>query len=87
MMIWARCDCRILISFAVVFLFWDVKAVFYALWSPFTFIMGYSDPRKPTDDKLKGPDWRSPLPDRACLHSAGLSVSRSLWKLGVYSCI
>jgi len=43
-----------LIATAVVFVFWDVKVVFYALWRPFTFFMGYSDPRKPTDDKLKG---------------------------------
>jgi hypothetical protein len=45
---------RMLIAFAVVFVFWDIKAVFYALWRPFTFVMGYSDPRKPTDDKLRG---------------------------------
>lgn len=53
------CVCRMLIAFATVFLFWDVKVVFYALWRPFTFVMGYSDPRKPTDDKLKGtdPEW------------------------------
>lgn len=46
--------CRIAAAFAIVFVFWDVKPVFYALWTPFTFIMGYSDPRRPTDDKLKG---------------------------------
>ena len=28
--------------------------MFYALWSPFTFLMGYNDPRKPTDDLLHG---------------------------------
>ena len=51
----------------MVFLFWDVKTVFYALWSPFTFIMGYSDPRKPTDDKLKGTEWQ-------CSHSGGKKI-------------
>ena len=41
-------------AFGLVFVFWDMKPVFYALWSPFTFLMGYSDPRRPTDDKLAG---------------------------------
>lgn len=46
--------CRIALSFALVFLVWEVKPIFYALWRPFTFLMGYNDPRKPTDDLLKG---------------------------------
>lgn len=28
--------------------------MFYAIWSPFTFLVGYNDPRKPTDDLLHG---------------------------------
>lgn len=45
---------RILGCFATVFVFWDIKAVFYALWSPFDFIMGYTDPRKPSGDRMHG---------------------------------
>jgi len=33
---------------------WDIKSVFYAIWSPLTFLMGYNDPRKPSDDLLHG---------------------------------
>lgn len=32
----------------------SAPAVFYALWSPFMFMMGYSDPRRPSADKLYG---------------------------------
>jgi hypothetical protein len=38
----------------VVFIFWDIKSVFYAVWRPFDFMMGYTDPRKPSDDRLHG---------------------------------
>ena len=38
----------------MIYVCWDVKAVFYAIWSPFTFLVGYNDPRKPTDDLLHG---------------------------------
>lgn len=47
-------ECRLLGCVAVVFVCWDVKPVFYTIWSPFTWFMGYSDPRKPTDDLLHG---------------------------------
>ena len=30
------------------------RAVFYALWSPFVWVMGYTDPRRPSPDKLFG---------------------------------
>ena len=46
--------CRIAACFAVVFVCWDLKAVFYTIWGPLTFLMGYSDPRKPTNDLLHG---------------------------------
>lgn len=46
--------CRLLGCVAVVFVCWDVKPVFYTIWSPFTWLMGYSDPRKPTQDLLHG---------------------------------
>ena len=35
-------------------IFWDIKRVFYALWSPFDFVMGYTDPRKPSGDRMHG---------------------------------
>lgn len=44
---------------AVVFVCWDVKPVFYAIWKPFQWVMGYSDPRSPTSDLLHG----RPSPD------------------------
>ena len=46
--------CRIAGCFALIYVCWDIKAVFYAIWSPFTFFVGYNDPRKPTDDLLHG---------------------------------
>ena len=46
--------CRIAACFAVVFVCWDLKVVFYTIWGPLTFLMGYSDPRKPTNDLLHG---------------------------------
>lgn len=38
----------------VVYVCWDVKPVFYALWSPWTWLMGYTDPRRPSGDPLHG---------------------------------
>ncbi|GIL49663.1 hypothetical protein Vafri_5946 [Volvox africanus] len=52
---------KILLSFLFIFLTWDLKVVFYALWSPFKFILGYSDPRNPTDDTLHEWYFRSGL--------------------------
>jgi hypothetical protein len=46
--------CRITLCFLLIYVFWDIKAVFYAVWSPFTFLVGYNDPRKPIDDLLHG---------------------------------
>ncbi|KAJ9524481.1 hypothetical protein QJQ45_019558 [Haematococcus lacustris] len=48
---------KLLCCLGGVALLWDVKPVFYALWSPFTFIMGYQDPRKPLGDPLHGKWW------------------------------
>lgn len=45
---------RIGASFVVVFIFWDLKPVFFTVWAPFDFIMGYTDPRKPGLDRLHG---------------------------------
>ncbi|KAI7846308.1 hypothetical protein COHA_000145 [Chlorella ohadii] len=47
--------------FLTVFVFWDIKPIFYALWSPFMSMMGYSDPRRPAHDKLYEWYFRSSL--------------------------
>jgi hypothetical protein len=50
-----RLPCRIGLSFAAIFVLWDMKPVFYALWSPFDWLVGYTDPRKPAgQDRLHG---------------------------------
>jgi len=36
--------------------------MFYAVWSPFTWLVGYVDPRKPSDDVLHGEGCR------VCMH-------------------
>lgn len=46
--------CRIGLCVLLIYVCWDIKAVFYAIWSPFMFLVGYNDPRKPTDDLLHG---------------------------------
>ena len=33
---------------------WESKTVFYTLWTPFLWLVGYNDPRKPSDDPLHG---------------------------------
>ena len=45
---------RIGLCTALVFVCWDLKPVFYAIWSPFMFLVGYNDPRKPSNDHLHG---------------------------------
>jgi hypothetical protein len=44
-----------------VFAAWDIKAVFYALWTPFDALMGYTDPRKPDGDRMHEWYFRSSL--------------------------
>lgn len=37
-----------------IFVLWDMKSVFYTIWTPFDWLVGYTDPRKPSDDRLHG---------------------------------
>ena len=50
--------CRVALCFGAVFLLWDVRPVFYALWGPLDWLVGYSDPRKAGGDWLHG-TWHS----------------------------
>ncbi|GLC37059.1 hypothetical protein PLESTB_001396100 [Pleodorina starrii] len=52
---------KILLCAAFIFVTWDIKPVFYVLWSPLKFLLGYSDPRNPTDDVLHEWYFRSGL--------------------------
>eukprot|EP00884_Botryococcus_braunii_P012312 jgi/Botrbrau1/21081/Bobra.0144s0079.1 len=54
--------------FAAVYILWDIKPVFYAVWGPFTWLMGYSDPRKPTTDLLHEWHFRSSLDRYVWIH-------------------
>lgn len=38
---------KIIACVAFIIIFWDMKVVFYTIWSPFKFLVGYVDPRKP----------------------------------------
>lgn len=44
---------RFVTCIALVLLLWE-KRVFYATWTPFTWLVGYSDPHKPGGDALYG---------------------------------
>ena len=51
-------------------------AVFYALWTPFMFMMGYNDPRRPGADHLYGEDdWRCRLFSRCVLKATHTATS------------
>lgn len=47
---------RFAVSFLVVYLCWDMKPIFYALWGfpGVRWLMVYTDPRHPSDDALHG---------------------------------
>ena len=51
-----RTLCRFAISLVVVYVCWDIKPIFYALWGmpPIRWLMVYTDPRHPGDDPLHG---------------------------------
>jgi hypothetical protein len=37
-----------------IFVLWDMKPVFYTLWKPLDWLVGYTDPRKGPQDRLHG---------------------------------
>lgn len=52
---------KIGLSLGAIFVLWDMKPVFYALWGPFDWLVGYTDPRKPGPDRLHEWYFRSGL--------------------------
>lgn len=48
--LWAK----VLACVALVLLCWDVGPVFKLLWAPLDALVGYTDPRKPSLDRLHG---------------------------------
>ena len=52
---------KIVVSLGIVIAVWDVQGVFHAIWRPFTFMVGYTDPRRPgSGDVLHGAQSCSP---------------------------
>ncbi|KXZ54075.1 hypothetical protein GPECTOR_5g181 [Gonium pectorale] len=52
---------KIFLCFVFIFITWDLQRVFYAIWTPFLWLVGYNDPRKPTEDLLHEWYFRSSL--------------------------
>jgi hypothetical protein len=61
--------CRIGLCFAAIFVLWDIKAVFYAIWQPFDWLVGYTDPRKGAQDRLHGEHTHIVLPVSTHTHT------------------
>ena len=55
---------RFALCFLTVYICWDIKAVFYAIWTPLSPIMGYIDPRRPSTDQMFGT--QPALPNTIC---------------------
>lgn len=43
---------KIVASVGIVYLVWEIKPVFYALWRPFGSLVTYNDPRRPGNDDM-----------------------------------
>lgn len=46
--IWSKIGLCFVVTIGV----WEIRPVFYALWKPFGFFLGYTDPRRPNPDAL-----------------------------------
>jgi len=52
---------KMVLALVFVLVFWDIKGVFYFVWKPLTWLVGYDDPRKDDNDVLYEWFFRSSL--------------------------